>query len=250
MSDRAATSPPRVTHLVIIAGGSGSRLSTIAGALPKALVPIGGKPILQHQVELAAGTGVQDVTVFGGHGAERIAEFVGDGSRFGLRVRVVKESRPLGTAGGVLQALDSLPDHFFVLYGDLMLAIHLERMAKWHLDRAADFTVLAQPTDHPHDSDLLEADDHDRVTAIHLCPHPDGHTFGNLANAALYTVRRDALRPWAASGGTSDFIRDVMAGLVAGGGRVLAYRSNEYIRDMGTPDRLQRVEADWQAGAS
>ncbi|HEY3043979.1 MAG TPA: sugar phosphate nucleotidyltransferase, partial [Vicinamibacterales bacterium] len=77
-----------MNHLVIVAGGKGSRLAPVAGDLPKVLVEIGGKPVLQHQLELAASAGIRDVTVVAGHLASKIVDFVGDGSRFGLSVRV------------------------------------------------------------------------------------------------------------------------------------------------------------------
>jgi D,D-heptose 1,7-bisphosphate phosphatase len=237
-----------LNHLVIVAGGPGLRLASVAGALPKVLVPVGGKPVLQHQLELAAGTGIDEVTIFAGHLAEKIHHFVGDGSRFGLRVRIFTEKEPMGNAGALLQSLDLLPEHYFVVYGDLMLAVDLQRIAKRHLDRKADFTMMVHPNDHPQDSDLVETDPNDWVTAVHACPHPHDQFFGNLVNAALYVVRREALRPWAAFPGKQDFTKSVMSGLVAKGARVLAYRSSEYLKDMGTPARLQRAEADWQAG--
>ncbi len=241
-------SSPRVIHLVIIAGGAGERLASLTGDLPKVLLPIGEKPVLQHQLELAAAAGIREVTIFAGYLADKILDFVGDGSKFGLNVRTTVEKEAMGTAGALLQSLDSLPDHFFVLYGDIMLAVNLQQIASAHLDRGADFTALVQPTDHPQDSDLLETDKNGWVTAIHVYPHPADQVFRNLANAALYVVRREALRPWVAVRGKQDFIKNIMPGLVARGGRVLAYRSGEYIRDMGTPARLQKVEADWQAG--
>ena len=237
-----------VNHLVIVAGGKGSRLTSLVGGLPKVLVPVDGKPVLQYQLELAVAAGMRKVTIFAGYLAEKILDFVGDGSRFGLSVRIAVERDPMGNAGALLQSLDSLPEHFFVLYGDVMLAVDLQRMAKYHIDREANFTALVHPNDHPHDSDLLETDADDWVTAIHACPHPADQFFSNLVNASLYVVRREALRPWAAVFGKQDFTKDIMPGLLARGGRVLAYRSSEYIKDMGTPARLQRVEADWQAG--
>ena len=243
--------PPSLTtinHLVIVAGGRGMRLASVAGDLPKVLVPVGGKPVLQHQLELAVAAGIDEVTIFAGHLAEKILAFIGDGSRFGLRVRIFTEKEPMGTAGALLQSLDFLPEHCFVVYGDLMFAVDLQRIAKRHIDQKADFTVLVHPNDHPQDSDLLETDANDWVTAIHTCPHRHDQFFGNLVNAALYVVRREALRPWAAVPGKKDFIKSIMSGLVANGGRVLAYRSSEYLKDMGTPARLEMVEADWQAG--
>jgi D,D-heptose 1,7-bisphosphate phosphatase len=242
------TSPATVTHLTIIAGGKGTRLAGVLGDQPKVLVSVGGKTVLQHQLELAAASGISDVTIFAGYLAGRITEFVGDGSLFGLAVRVVVEDQPSGTAGALLRSLDLLPEHFFVLYGDVMLAVDLQGMATHHLDQDADFTAMAHPNDHPSDSDLLETDEDDWVTVLHACPHPPNQFFANLVNAALYVVRREALRPWAKSVGGKDFAKDIMPALLASSGRVLAHRSSEYIKDMGTPTRLERVAADWKAG--
>ncbi len=223
-------------------------MASVIGDLPKVLVPVGGKPVLQHQLELAAVAGIAEVSIFAGHRAEKILDFVGDGSRFGLKARVFTENEPLGNAGALLQSLDLLPEQFFVAYGDLMLAVDLRRIAKQQMDREADLTILVHPNDHPQDSDLVETDADDWVTAIHACPHPPGQCFDNLVNGALYVVRREALRPWSACSGKHDFTKDIMAGLLANGGRVLAYRSSEYLKDIGTPSRLQSAEADWRAG--
>ena len=238
----------KIHHMVILAGGVGSRLASLNGNLPKPLVRIGEKPVIQHQLELTAAQGIREVTIFAGHLAEKIIAFVGDGSKFGLKARIIVEKEFLGTAGALLQNLDSLPEHFIVLYGDIMHAVNLRDIARAHFGRGADFTAMAQPTDHPQDSDLLETDGESRITSIHTCPHPADRAFRNLANAALYVVRREALRPWATLGGKQDFIKDIMPELVVRGSRVFAYRSGEYIKDMGTPARLKKVESDWAAG--
>lgn len=237
-----------LNHLVITAGGRGLRLASVTGDVPKVLVPVGGKPVLAHQLELASRAGIEEVSIFAGHLAEKIRAFVGDGSRFGLKASVFTEAAPLGNAGAILESLDLLPEHFFVVYGDLMMAVDLQRMARFHLERQADLTILVHPNDHPHDSDLVETDAADWVKAIHAYPHPPNQIFDNLVNGALYVARREALRPWSGVAGKRDFTRNIMPGLIANGGRVLAYRSSEYIKDMGTPSRLETVEADWQAG--
>jgi len=237
-----------LNHLVIIAGGRGLRLSSVLGDLPKVLVPVGGKPVLQHQLELAAAAGIDEVTIFAYYRAAKILEFVGDGSRFGLKARVITRNEDMGNAGALLQSLDLLPEQYFVVYGDLMLGVDLRRIAKFHMDREADLTILVHPNDHPQDSDLVETDANDWVTAIRACPHPPDQCFDNLVNGALYVARREALRPWSAFSGEQDFSKNIMAGLIANGGRVLAYRSSEYLKDIGTPSRLQLAEADWQAG--
>jgi histidinol-phosphate phosphatase family protein len=240
-----------VRHLAIVAGGKGVRMGEAYPGLPKALIPVGGKSLLQHQLQLARAAGVEGVTIFAGHLAQQIADFVGDGARFGLGVRVVVEDAPLGNAGLLVGSLDALPEQFFVVYGDVMAAVDLQRLGAFHLAHGADFTTLVHPNDHPLDSDLIEADADGRVTAIHAYPHPQGRYFANLVNAALYVVRREALWPFAKAGVSGvklDFTKDVLAGLLKRGAKVLAYRSAEYVKDAGTPARLARVEADWRAG--
>jgi D,D-heptose 1,7-bisphosphate phosphatase len=239
---------PVVNHLAILAGGKGTRLAALAPDLPKVLVPVGGKPVLAHQLELAAASGIREVTVFAGHRAEQIDAFLGDGTRFGLSVRICVEQEPLGSAGALLASLDLLPEHFLLVCGDVMLAVDLQQMARRHFERGADLTALAHPNDHPRDSDLIETDADDWVTAVRAYPHPPDAFFGNLVNASLHVVRGDALRPFAATARRQDFAKDVMPALLTRGGRVLAYRSGEYIKDMGTPERLRAVGADWQAG--
>src|SRR5690349_20698024 len=126
--------PATLNHLVIVAGGRGARLASVIGDSPKVLVPVGGKPVLQHQLELAAATGIEEVTIFAGHLAEKIHEFVSDGSQFGLKVRILTEKDPLGNSGAVLQSLDLLPEHFLVVYGNLMIAVDLRRIVQLHMD--------------------------------------------------------------------------------------------------------------------
>ena len=237
-----------INQLVILAGGKGTRLAAITGPIQKVLAPIGGKPVLQHHLELARASGIEDVTIFGGYRADDVAAFVNNGSEFGLSVRMIVENKPLGTAGAVVGLLDSLPEHFFVLYGDVMAAEDLQTVAATHLAWNADFTMVAHPNDHPLDSDLLETDLDGRVTAIHACPHPPNAGYGNLVNAGLYAIRREALRPWAGASGKRDFIKDIASDLIANGMRVFAYRSSRYLKDMGTPARLQQVESDYHLG--
>jgi NDP-sugar pyrophosphorylase family protein len=112
---------------VILAGGKGSRLATLSKGLPKPLVPVDGKPLLQHQLELLARHKAEQVTVLCGYGAAAIADFCGDGSRWGLDLKCIEETRPMGTAGAVIAALDQLPDEFLVTYGDTLMDIDLPR---------------------------------------------------------------------------------------------------------------------------
>lgn len=110
-------------QVVILAGGLGTRIRSVSGGLPKSLVPVGGRPFLEHQFDLLARGGFREALLCIGHLGERIRRHVGDGSRFGLRVAYSKDppGRPLGTGGALVRALPRLRDEFLVLYGDSYL---------------------------------------------------------------------------------------------------------------------------------
>src|SRR5580700_1825586 len=154
-------------QLVILAGGMGTRLKARLSDLPKPMIPIGGKPLLEHQVELAHRHGFDDIIIFACYRADLIEQHFGDGSRWGVRLRIIVESEPLGTAGAVLAGFDSLADDFVVLYGDTFVNVDLDRIWRAHSAANADATLLLHPNDHPHDSDLVEAGADGWITAFH-----------------------------------------------------------------------------------
>jgi histidinol-phosphate phosphatase family protein len=233
---------------VILAGGKGSRLATRSNGLPKPLVPVNGKALLEHQFELLARHGVEQVTVLCGYGAAAIRDFCGDGSRWGLCLQCIDEVVPLGTAGAVIAALDQLPDEFLVIYGDTMMNVDLPRFYAAHTASGAEATLFLHPNDHPHDSDLVDSDEHGRVTAIHGCPHPEGALLPNQVNAALYVIKASALRGFAVPEAPLDFAKHVFPRLLQEKVHLHGYRSPEYIKDAGTPERLERVENDVRTG--
>lgn len=233
---------------IILAGGKGTRLSARLGDLPKPMIPVGGRPLLEHQLDLCRRHGLTDVLLLVKHRAEVIRAHVGDGRRWGVHARYQLEEEPLGTAGAVLAAYAHLDEQFLVLYGDEMLEVDLGRFARAHTEVAADVSLLVHPNDHPLDSDLVEVDADGWVRAFHTRPHPPDRSFQNLVNAALYVVRRDALEPWRDPGRPMDFGKDLFPAMLAAGARLWAYRSPEYIKDIGTPERHDRVCAEFEAG--
>lgn len=234
--------------VVILAGGKGTRLGTLAADIPKPMVPVMGRPLLEWQFDLARRHGAPSVTVFAGHKAEVIADRYHGTSWDGMNLRVVIESAPLGTAGAVLAEYDRLPDEFFVLYGDTMTNVDLTRMLAHHRTKGPDATLYVHPNDHPHDSDLIECDASGWIRAVHGYPHPDGAWYRNLVNAALYVFTKASLAPWAGKEVRCDFAKHLIPEMLGAGCRVAAYRGYDYIKDMGTPERLTRVEEDIRHG--
>ena len=236
-------------QLVILAGGLGSRLRKHVGAtLPKAMVPVGGKPLLERQVALARDHGFTDIRLLTFHGENVIRNHFGDGGSFGVSIRYHTEKAATGTAGAVLEALPELNERFVVLYGDTLLDVDLDRMWRRHASLSTDATLFVHPNDHPDDSDLIETDSEGWIVAFHPTPHPPERNFQNLVNAALYVIERSALTPWAPPTSKLDFARDLFPAWLADGRRLHGYRSREYIKDVGTPDRLAQAESDLASG--
>jgi len=240
-------------QLVILAGGKGTRLKDRLGDLPKPMIPIAGKPLLEHQVELAKKYGFTDLLFFVHYRADLIENHFGDGKNFGVQIKYILETEPLGTAGAVLAGFDWLADRFLVMYGDTMVNVDLDRIWRAHEQHHADATLLLHPNDHPFDSDLVEVDSNSRVVAFHNRPHAEGVWRQNLVNAGLYVLEKRALAPFHATRNTQhagilDFGKDVFPAMVQKGANLFGYNSPEYIKDIGTPQRYDRICGEYAAG--
>jgi histidinol-phosphate phosphatase family protein len=256
---------------VILAGGAGTRLRERLGDLPKPMIPIGGKPLLEHQVELAKRHGFFDFIFFVQYRAELIERHFAEGGNWGVRIRYVVEKEPLGTAGAVLAGLDQLTERFLVLYGDTMVNVDLDRLWQAHEKSGPEATLLLHPNDHPLDSDLVETDQTSRIVAFHNRPHPVGVWRQNLVNAGLYVLEKQALASFASVGSSRceeahsetakssnashagdpprfDFGKDLFPAMLKRGAFLLGYNSPEYIKDAGTPARYDRVCAEFANG--
>lgn len=234
--------------VAILAGGQGSRLKARTGALPKPMVPILGTPLLEHQIALCRTHGFTRILLLVHHAHEVIHAHFGDGSPYGVSLGYAIEQTPRGTAGALHDALPQLLDTFLVLYGDTYLDVDLRRLADIHRQRRADATLLVHPNDHPFDSDLVELDHHGFVTALHSYPHPKERDNHNLASAALFVVEKHALAGMAPGNIPTDLAKHAFPAMLQAGRRLYGYVSPEYIKDIGTPERLDRVEQDIRAG--
>lgn len=236
-----------VKQAVILAGGKGRRLKDVSGDVPKPMVCVGGKPVLEHQIELLAAHGVSEVILLLGYNPGPIVEHFGDGGSWNIGLRCIVEDSPLGTAGAVAAISADLEDVFLVLYGDTMLNVDLKRMVRAHHDSGAALTLFVHPNDHPEDSDVVDFSDSFRVSAVHSYPHPEGVWLPNQVNAALYVVSKSAMSAWPA-GEKGDVARDLLPLLLGRHEHIHAYCSPEYIKDMGTAERFKKVVSHYETG--
>lgn len=237
-----------VANVAILAGGQGTRLASRSGKLPKPMVPLMGKPVLQHQIELCRKHGFRDIAFLVQHQHETITEYFGDGSAFGVSITYAIEDIPRGTSGALRDALPIIADKFLLLYGDTFLDVDLGKFWKAHLSSGAAATLFLHPNDHPQDSDLVEIDSLGAVRSILPYPHPVNREVRNLVNAGLYVLDRGGLEDVTPIDGKADIAKQMFPKMLAIGRHLHGYVSPEYIKDMGTPERLDKVEHDFVSG--
>lgn len=233
---------------VILAGGKGTRLASRLNGRPKPLIDIGGQPLLERQLGQLAAAGVDETLVLVNHEAGQIDAFLNARAFGEMKVSLIDDGAPRGTGGAVLACLERLSDRLLVVYGDTLFDIDLAAFVAAHAQAGADATLFLHPNDHPADSDLVEVDDEGRVTAFHGYPHPPGAWLPNLVNAALYCVERGALERYRGLAPPFDFVKDLFPQMLADGVRLHGYRSFEYIKDVGTPARVDKAERDLLSG--
>lgn len=240
--------PASLARVAILAGGMGTRLRERSGDLPKPMVPVLGKPVLHHQIELCRLHGFTDIALLVQHRHEKISEYFGDGSAFGVSLRYAIEDEPRGTAGALRDALPMLAERFLLLYGDTFMDVDLRKLWNSHDASGAVVTLFLHPNDHPQDSDLVDIDAAGAVRAILPYPHPPGREVRNLVNAALYVLERDGLEAVTPAEGKADIAKHMFPRMLELGRRLHGHVTPEYIKDMGTPERLDKVERDFVAG--
>lgn len=225
---------------VILAGGEGQRLKSKFPDIPKPLVSIGGKPVLQYQIENLCRCGIRDIILVIGPKGDKIKEYFGDGSAFGVAINYYYESHPMGTAGALLYLADNLPSDFVLLYGDLILDIDFTRLLDSHRKREALATLAVHPNDHPYDSDLIILENRELVRGmLGKNDRPPGY-YANCVNAGVFVFNRKILE-YIEANKQQDLEKNVLTAAITSN-KIYAYKTAEYIKDMGTPERYRRVQ--------
>lgn len=232
-------------QLVILAGGKGTRLGLTD--IPKPMCPIMGKPVLEYQIELAKKYGIKEIFLLTGYLANVIKDYFGDGSKWGVNIHYIVEKSPMGTAGCFHLLRGKLKKRFMVFYGDVVMDFDINSFISFDKKHNSFASILVHPNSHPYDSDLVEINNQSEVTAFLPKPHSPNLVYKNLVNAAVYIFSQDILY-FIKKNIPQDFGKDVLPLILKSGKKIFAYHSTEYIKDMGTPDRLIQISKDIKSG--
>ena len=232
--------------VVIMAGGKGTRMLSIASDIPKPMIPIEGRPVLEREIECLCEQGFTDILITVGHLGNVIMDYFGNGLKFGVHITYYFEKKPLGNAGALFQVKYQLTDDFLLLNADAMFDIDFNRFVQYHKTHDAVATLFTHPNSHPYDSGVIIADEHMAVRKWLAKEDERPEYFKNRVNAGLHVLNKKILEQ-TVEGGKVDLDRQLLKPL-AGTGQMYCYDSPEYVKDMGTPERYYAVCKDFANG--
>lgn len=231
---------------VLMAGGRGTRISSVASDIPKPMIKIAGKPILEREIECLREQGFTDLVITVGHLSDAIINYFGNGEKFGVSIEYFVETQPLGNAGALFKIKDKLTEDFLLLNADVMFDVDFKRFVAYHRARGGLATLFTHPNGHPYDSGLIVTDQNNSVTEWLSKEDDRPLYYANRVNAGLHVLSPEVLNVKIDTP-KIDLDRQLLKPL-AGTGKMFAYDSPEYVKDMGTPDRYESVCRDTENG--
>ena len=252
---------------VIMAGGRGTRISSVASDIPKPMIKIEGKPVLEHELECLRDQEFTDIILTVSHLGNIIMDYFGDGSGispatgkpFGVHIEYYFEKEPLGNAGALFKIKNKLDSDFLLLNADAVFDVDFNRFVAFHKQHGGLVTLFTHPNSHPYDSGLIIADKNGAVDQWLAKEDDRPEYYRNRVNAGLHVINPIILEQ---SGIDADKVGTVgengkpikvdldrqLLKSLAGTGKMFCYDSPEYVKDMGTPERYYSVCEDYKAG--
>lgn len=243
---------------ILMAGGKGTRISSAFPDIPKPMIRIAGKPVLEHEILCLKDQGFTDLIITVSHLSEHIINYFGDGSRFDVKIEYFIEEQPLGNAGALFKLREKLNDDFLLLNADSVFEVDFNRLVDFHRKKGGLVTLFAHSNSHPYDSGLLITDEKGCVKQWLAKEEVRPQWYRNCVNSGLHVINpivldMTGIQPEAVGTEVNgklikvDLDRQVLKPL-CGTGKMFCYDSPEYVKDMGTPERYEEVCQDFLKG--
>lgn len=219
--------------VLILAGGKGVRLRPLTNKIPKSMIKIAGRPILEWQILILKKFGIDKIVLSTGYLSEKIEKYFKDGSKFDVNITYSKETEALGTAGAVKLARKHFKKRFLLIYGDIFFTINPMEVVNFHDSKNAFATLVAHKSTHPHDSDLLELRG-TRIVKIHIKPNPN--PVSEISKTSLYVLEPEIFKYLPSKGNLEKLLPSLLYKPIH------AYFTDAFIMDVGTFDRIRMFE--------
>jgi mannose-1-phosphate guanylyltransferase/phosphomannomutase len=232
---------------VVMAGGEGTRLRPLTSNQPKPMVPVVGKPCMEHIVELLRSHGMEEVIVTVAFLPQAIRSYFGDGESLGVNIEYSVEESPLGTAGSVRLASSKLDDTFAVISGDALTDVDLTKIVDFHRKKQAAVTIGLKSVENPLEFGIVVTDDDGRIERFLEKPSW-GQVFSDTINTGIYVLEPEVLRH-VPTDRPYDFSKELFPLLLEMGRPLYGYVFDEYWQDIGNLDQFRQANFEALDGA-
>ncbi|MDD5342488.1 MAG: sugar phosphate nucleotidyltransferase [Patescibacteria group bacterium] len=232
---------PKIHHALILAGGQGVKMRPFTYEMPKPMIPVKGRPILQHIIKTIRDAGISDIIiVIDKQLGENIRKFFGDGSNFGVNITYIVEKERAGTAGAIRLAKDKLKEPFLLYYSDVLAEIDLPAFMEFHKNRSSVMSAALNATDKFSDYGVVKLQGN---TIVNFVEKPTGNSTFGLVNAGIFLAEPELfdLLPQKTP---ASLEHDVLPNL-AKRGQLSGYPFSGKWFDISTPDVYERVLKEW-----
>ncbi|MGC9314703.1 MAG: sugar phosphate nucleotidyltransferase [bacterium] len=233
---------------IILAGGFGTRLRPLTSHLPKPMVPILGRPMMEHVVNVVKDAGINDCVSLLYYQAETISGYFGDGSNFGVNMQYVQSQGDWGTAGAVKNAAGLVEDTVLVISGDVLTDFDLNEAVKFHKSKGAAVTIVLTKVEKPLAFGIVIIDPETGEIKRFLEKPAWGQVFSDTINTGIYVIEPHVL-DYIPKGEEFDFSKNLFPLLMKKGEPLYGYVADGYWRDVGNLREYRRANEDGLSGA-
>jgi len=234
--------------IVIIAGGLGTRIKSVTkNKIPKCMLDINGKPLIQHQIEFFRDKGYKDFIFCIGYLGEQIKEYFKDGSKFGVKIEYSEEPMKLGTAGAVKLIEKKIGGSCAVLYGDLLTNIDIDKMLQFHKSKKSEFTIDLRICPNGYkSSSIVLMDDLDKID--YFKENPELNEEGYINNG-IYIMNKSIFKH-IPQNQKYDFAKDLIPDLLEKFIKIYGYESKSFFRELGRPEKYEKYKKEIKGKSS
>ncbi|PIY96848.1 MAG: hypothetical protein COY66_02300 [Candidatus Kerfeldbacteria bacterium CG_4_10_14_0_8_um_filter_42_10] len=233
---------PKIRKAVILAGGKGIQMRPLTYEIPKAMIPVHGKPILQHILESLRAYGITDITIFYGHLGKLIQDYFGDGSKHGVKISYVKEKEQAGTGGSIRQLKNQFTDAFILIYGDILANLNYIDFIEFHQSHNGIASVALSSLEDPSKFGVVGLHG-SKIVSFREKPDKNP-TLSRLVSSGTYILEPEIVN-YIPKNGYVSLEKDVFPAL-AEKGKLFGYPFEGQWFDVSTPETYERVIKEWK----
>lgn len=227
---------------LFLAGGRGTRLKPLTDHLPKPMVPIMGRPLLERSISELERCGTNEIVLSTCYREDRIKKHFTGNDGLKAKINYVSEDIPLGTGGAIKNCQKYFDDTFLIFNSDILMNIDCNDMVKYHREKHADVTIAATYVPNPSSYGVIEYDSNGYAVTFTEKPKP-GEERSNYINAGVYVFNPDVLE-LIPSGRVVSVEKEIFPKILEKGLKIAVYRKDSYWLDIGTPEKYMKAHRD------